>query len=152
MPVTEGFGLFDELDPVPVIAGGGGKSGLITRRNDDADFLDAGGEDFLDDNAKGGFSGAIAIDEGLQRESSLIFAGRSDDGFFDFHGVVFSTRSPGRRGLQKCAGQSTLGGLDRIDGWTGWTGFGLRARFRRRGRILSQASRVRQCEAGRWSG
>ena len=48
VPVAEGRALFDEPEPPALPAGGGGVSGLVSRADDHADFLDAGRQDFLD--------------------------------------------------------------------------------------------------------
>ena len=85
MAVAERCGLLDELDAPGVRPGGGGKRGLIPGADDDADLVDAGLEDFLDDDLQRGLGRAVAINQALQGEGALGFPGGGDDGFFDFH-------------------------------------------------------------------
>ena len=59
---------------------------LIAGADHDADFLDAGAQCFLDDDAQHGLLDAVPVDQRLQRQRSLIAAGGGDDGLGDFHG------------------------------------------------------------------
>ena len=71
-----------------VRAGGGAIRGLVAGADDDADLLDPGAQDFLDDDRERGLGDAVAIDERLQRERALVFAGGGDEGLADVHGRV----------------------------------------------------------------
>ena len=77
--------LLDELQPLRVLTGGGAVSLFVAGANHDAEFLDAGGENFLDDDSERGLGPAVAVHEGLERERALALAGGGDDGAFDFH-------------------------------------------------------------------
>jgi hypothetical protein len=89
MAVAQRIFLFDELKTLAAASRSGGVGILIARGDDDTDFLDAAGKDLLDDNAQSGFGGAVAVDKGLQWESTLAFACGGDNGFFDFHRIGF---------------------------------------------------------------
>jgi len=69
-----------------VRSGGGGKRALIARRNHQADFLDTGVQDFLQQDGEGGFGLAVAVHQRLQRQAALVPAGGGNDSFADFHG------------------------------------------------------------------
>ena len=79
--------LGDEVEPAGQIARSQAIGGFIARPDDEADLLDAGPQDFLGENAEGGFFEAVAVHERLERERGLRAAGGGDDGSFDFHGV-----------------------------------------------------------------
>ena len=88
MPVAQRFGLLDELKPLCVAARGGAVSGLIAGMNDDADVIHAGEQHLLDENPQRGLGNAIVIDQRLERERPLVFAGGGDDGFLDVHALT----------------------------------------------------------------
>jgi len=74
------------MNAIDVRSGGGGKRRLIARGNNQADFLDAGVQDFLQQDGEGGFGLAVAVHERLERQAALVPAGGGDDSFADFHG------------------------------------------------------------------
>jgi hypothetical protein len=90
--VAERFHLFDKMQFAWEIAGGGSVGGLVAGADDKADFVNAGTESFLDDNAERGFLDAIAVHESLQRQRVLIASSGGDDGAFDIHDVVMNLR------------------------------------------------------------
>ena len=98
--VAERRRLLDEVEPAALPAGGSGISGFVPGADDHTDFLDAGREDFLDENPQRGLGGAVAVHQGLQGEGPLGFAGGGDDGFLDFHG--FRTVRCCARRQQRC--------------------------------------------------
>src|SRR6266516_3619422 len=83
--VAERLELFDEMQAAVMLAGGGAVGGLIAGVNDDANFLDAGGEDFFNDDGQSGFGDAVAVHEALERKSALVLSGGGDDCSFDFY-------------------------------------------------------------------
>ncbi len=85
MTVTERLLLFDELQSFAASACRSRVSFLVTGRDDDANLLDARGQNLLDDDAQRRLGGAIPVHQGLQRERPLTLASRCDDGLFDFH-------------------------------------------------------------------
>jgi hypothetical protein len=66
-------------------SGGGTISLRIAGKNHDADIIGTGIQGFLDDDGQRSFGFAVAIHEGLQRQSPLAWAGRGDDSFVNFH-------------------------------------------------------------------
>ena len=58
------------------LPGGGGVGGFVAGANDDGDFLDAGGGDFLGEDGEGGAGGAVAVHERLEGERALGFSRR----------------------------------------------------------------------------
>ena len=85
MTITQRGALLDEPQPATLAAGGRGIGLLISRANHDTDFVDPGGEYFLDNDAQRSFGNAIAVHQRLQGKRALGFASGGDDGFFDFH-------------------------------------------------------------------
>ena len=79
--------MLDELNAVDVRSGGRREHGLIARSDHQPDFLDAGLEDFLQQDGEGGFGLAVTVHQPLQRHAALFPAGGGDDGFANFHGV-----------------------------------------------------------------
>jgi hypothetical protein len=67
-------------------SGGGSERRLIARGNHQTDFLDAGMQDFFEQDGEGGFELAVAVHERLERQTALVPAGGGDDSFADFHG------------------------------------------------------------------
>jgi hypothetical protein len=84
--VTERGGLLEEFNPPCVIAGGAGIGGLVARANHHADFLHARIQDFLDDDAQGGFLDSIAVHNRLQGQGALSLSSGRYDRFLDLHG------------------------------------------------------------------
>ena len=83
--VAQRFFLLHELQLLSVRAGGRAVGGGVARMNHDTDFPDAGIEGLLDDDVEGGFDFAVAIHQGLQRQSPLARTRGSDDGLMNFH-------------------------------------------------------------------
>jgi len=79
-------------------------SGLVARAHDHADFLNACGKDFLDQDAQRRFGDAVAVDQGLQGQGPLGFARGGDDSFLDFHALCLLVVVPGGRSVTKCRG------------------------------------------------
>ncbi len=96
--VAEGFGLWDEVHAAGVRSGSSGVGGFVAGGDDYGDFLDSSVGDFLGEDGECGFRGAVAVDEGLEREGALIFSGGGDDGFGDFHGLAGDEPGCGVRG------------------------------------------------------
>src|SRR5205823_5395229 len=78
--VAAWLGLFDERQVAGVLAGGGRVGTRVAGGDDQGDLVDAGGEDFLDDDFEGRLLRAVAIDQRLQRQRALSAAGGRDDG------------------------------------------------------------------------
>jgi len=76
--VTERFDLFDEMKFAGEIAGGGAIGGLVAGANDEANFIHARAEGFLDNDPESGFLDSIPIHERLQRQRVLIASGRGE--------------------------------------------------------------------------
>ena len=85
MGVTERLGLGHEGEARRVVAGDVRVFGFVTRKNDDADLLDARAAGFGDLDGQDGFLGSVAVDKGLQGEPALLGSGGGDDSFRDFH-------------------------------------------------------------------
>lgn len=81
-----GVGLFEEMKFGGVGAGGGGEGVAVAGGDDQGDFVDAGGEGFLDEDGKGGLRNAVLVDDGLEGEGTLGTTGRGDDRLLDLHG------------------------------------------------------------------
>jgi len=84
--IAAGGGLLDELQAAGLGAGGGPIGRLIPGTDHDANLLDTGGDDLVDQNLEGGLGKSVAVDEGLKGKRALGLASRSDDGSFDLHG------------------------------------------------------------------
>ena len=83
--IAEGGGLFDKGEAGGVGSGSGAVGGFIAGADDDADALNAGAEDFLEDDGQSGLAGAVAVHEGLKGQGALMFASGGDEGLGDFH-------------------------------------------------------------------
>ncbi len=94
--VAEGLGLLDEVQASGVRARGLAVEAVVAGGNDDGDFLDAAGEDFLEDDGEGGFGTAIAVHERLEGKPPLVVAGGGDDGFAEVHGGEHGGNRGGR--------------------------------------------------------
>ena len=75
-----------KLQPSGVVAGNGGVGGLVAGFYNNADFFNAGAQRFFNNNTQHRFFGAVSVDEGLQGQGSLLFAGSGNYGFCYFHG------------------------------------------------------------------
>ena len=105
---SRGRTLLDEPEPAPLSAGGSGIGRLVSRADDHADFLDAGREDFLNENPQRGLGDAVAVHQGLQGKGPLSLASGGDNSFLDFHGFkTFSLLCKAAGALQNAAAQST---------------------------------------------
>ena len=100
VPVAERRPLLDEADSSILAAGGSRVGGLVSRADDHTNFLNAGGEHFLDENPQRSFGDAVAVHQGLQGKVPLTLASGGDDGFLDFHSFR-AFRSCARR-QQRC--------------------------------------------------
>ncbi len=92
VPVTQGVRLLDEMHVARVRASGFLVGRLVTRTNDDRDFLNPGCGDFAGEDGEDGFRNAVTIHKRLQRQSALGFASRSDYSFFHIHKTTFGRR------------------------------------------------------------
>jgi hypothetical protein len=99
-------GLLNELKPRGVFAGGGGVGVAVAGVDDDGEFLHVRAEGFFDEDLERGFGQAVAINELLEGDGSLVFPGRGDDGLSDLHAGEYrgggATRQPAkgvRRGV-----------------------------------------------------
>src|SRR6516165_4601775 len=81
MAIAARLVLFDEMNPVRIFASRLSIRLMISPTDDNSDFLGAGSNHFFENDLQGGFFGAVAIDQGLQRERPLIGAGGGDDCF-----------------------------------------------------------------------
>ena len=82
--VAEWLGLLEKFETLHMRARRCGERVAVARGNDHADFLDAGLQDFLDEDRERGLGLPVAGHECLQRERALVFSGGGDDGFADF--------------------------------------------------------------------
>ncbi len=81
--VAERLGLWDEVQTGRVAARGVGVTGLVAGPDDDADFLNVGGEGLFDQDAEDGLFLAVAIDQGLEWQRALALTRGGDDSFLD---------------------------------------------------------------------
>jgi hypothetical protein len=84
--VAAGLVLGGEADPQTRPCGGGGVALVVGGVGDDRHILDPGALCLGQDDRQRGLLGAVAVDDGLQRQRALIRAGGGDDGFLDVHG------------------------------------------------------------------
>lgn len=99
-----GSGLLYELQLPSMLPRSRGEGLLIPWMHHDADSLHAAVQDLLDDDLKGRFGNAIPVNQGLQRERALVFAGSGDDSFVDSHNAVrLQSVTEWNRGV-KCIG------------------------------------------------
>src|SRR4051794_17746551 len=61
VPITQRCSLFNELQPPTLTPGRGRVGSLVPRTNHDANFLNAGGENFLVDDSQGWFCHSVPI-------------------------------------------------------------------------------------------
>jgi hypothetical protein len=85
MTVTARLGLLDKMQTVGAFASGDNVIRLIAGMDDEANVLDACVYRFVDQNLQCGFSFAMTINDCLQRQPALVFAGCGDYSFGDFH-------------------------------------------------------------------
>ena len=103
--VAKRRGLLDKLQARGVCAGSGREGLLITGANHHADLLDAGVQDFLDDDGQRGLRLAVMVHERLQRQRALPAPGGSDDGFAEVH----------NSSMRRCAAAARLRRLRRME-------------------------------------
>ena len=92
VPVAQSRGLLNEAQAASRPRRSGRVGCLVTRANHDANLLDSGSQNFLDENTQSRFGLSVAIDESLQRQCPLRFPRRGDDSFFDVHKLALSRR------------------------------------------------------------
>lgn len=107
--VTARGGLLDEMETIAVTASRSSVRRLVARRHHDANLLDPGGANFLDQDRQRGFLNAIAVYQSLQGESALGFARGGDDRLFDFHSVLLYCAERQKRCRMKQARQLRRG-------------------------------------------
>jgi hypothetical protein len=80
MAVAEGFRLIDKRDAAGMVSGNRAERRLIVGVEDDTRVVDPGPHHFINNHAEHRFLLTVTINEGLERQVSLTFAGSGGAG------------------------------------------------------------------------
>jgi len=84
--IAQRGGLLDERQAPGMRPGGGAIGRFVAGADHDADLIDPGPEDLLDDDGESGLGHAVAVDQRLKRKHALVFSSGGDEGLANFHG------------------------------------------------------------------
>jgi hypothetical protein len=94
--ISARFRLFDESKPARVPACCDSIRLLVSGTDHQPNRLDASSQNLFDDDREGRFGHSVAIDQRLERQGALVFAGGGDEGFADFHESAARVAKAGR--------------------------------------------------------